>query len=493
MAVTTGMLAIRDRLGEVHTVIVYLLVVLGVSAWLRRFEAIVTAVLTFLCFNLFFLRPYLTLLLDDPLDSLVLIGYLVTAAVAAQLLHLSRAQADQARLRASEIERLSALGAETVSVGRAEDALAAIANVIRTTLDAGRCEVYLKDASDPQPKRIALSPHLHLDEEDQLPETVSWVATHGIAAAELAGGITRQQEEPGKPLRFEKGTVSVMYPLRIRDRTVGVLRLVGRREPSQPSAAEERFLDVLSFYAALGVERVRLWAQAEQAAALAEADRLKDSLIATVSHDLRTPLTSIKALASEIAAEGDERARVIESEADRLNMLVADLLDLSRIQAGQLKLDVQVNSADDLVGSVLRDLVTTLKDRTVEVRLEQSPETLVGLFDFVQSLRILSNLVENAHKYSPPDAPIDITVRRDDDRLIFAISDRGPGIANTERDLIYRPFYRGSKVNGIPGSGLGLAIACRLAELQEGVICHMARPGGGTSFTYRLPAARPPI
>jgi two-component system sensor histidine kinase KdpD len=220
--------------------------------------------------------------------------------------------------------------------------------------------------------------------------------------------------------------------------------------------------------------------------------QLKDSLIATVSHDLRTPLTSIKALASEIAADGDERARTIESEADRLNMLVADLLDLSRIQAGELKLDVQVNSAEDLVGSVLRDMAATLKDRKVEIRFEQPVDNLVGSFDFLQSLRVVSNLVENAHKYSAPDQPIEIAVRRDGDILVFAISDRGPGIPNAERHLIYQPFYRGGSAGGTAGTGLGLAIASRLAEMQGGVIRHMARVGGGTTFVYRLPAANPP-
>src|SRR5262249_41147651 len=112
-----------------------------------------------------------------------------------------------------------------------------------------------------------------------------------------------------------------------------------------------------------------------------------------------------------------------------------------------------------------------------------------GRFDFVHSLRVLVNLLENAHKYSPPDQPIDVGARRDGDVLVFSVGDRGPGIPNAERHLIYQPFYRSADARKVAGTGLGLSIATRLAELQGGVIRHIARAGGGTVFVYRVPAA----
>jgi two-component system sensor histidine kinase KdpD len=252
---------------------------------------------------------------------------------------------------------------------------------------------------------------------------------------------------------------------------------------------QRRFLDVLSYYAALGVERVRLMAQAEHAVALAEADRLKDALLASVSHDLRTPLTAIKATAHEIAAAGDERGAAIEAEANRLNELVADLLDLSRLQAQAVHVTSEIHTADDLIGAALKELAGPLGERRVNVQIEPANAVLLGRFDFVHSLRVLVNLIDNAHKYSPLDQPIDIGARRDGAALVFSVADRGPGIPNSDRHLVYQPFYRARATTaGTSGTGLGLTIASRLAELQGGVIRHLSRAGGGTVFVYRVPA-----
>src|SRR6185369_6220373 len=169
---------------------------------------------------------------------------------------------------------------------------------------------------------------------------------------------------------------------------------------------QQQFVDILSYYAALGVERLRLTVQAEQASALAEADRLKDALLAAVSHDLRTPLTTIRATSHEIADSGDARGQAIEHEAERLNELVADLLDLSKLQGGAVKLTPELNEAGDLLGAALHQLAGTLKNRQVNVTIEPADAVLLGRFDFVHSLRVLVNLLENAHKYSPPDKPI---------------------------------------------------------------------------------------
>jgi K+-sensing histidine kinase KdpD len=233
--------------------------------------------------------------------------------------------------------------------------------------------------------------------------------------------------------------------------------------------------------------------QAEHASALAEADRLKDALLAAVSHDLRTPLTTIIANAHEIAESGDHRALAIEAEANRLNELVVDLLDLSKLQAGAVLLAPQVNEASDLIGAALHEVTSRLHDRVVNVAIEPANATLFGKFDFVHSLRVLVNLIDNAHKYSPPGTSIDVSARRDGDTLAFAVADRGPGISNAERHLIYQPFYRTrATAEKTGGTGLGLTIAKRLAELQGGVLRHTPRAGGGSVFAFRVPVAEVP-
>jgi K+-sensing histidine kinase KdpD len=236
--------------------------------------------------------------------------------------------------------------------------------------------------------------------------------------------------------------------------------------------------------------RARLVAKAEHAEALKEADRLKDIVLASVSHDLRTPLTTIKALAQSAAQQGDQNAVAIEEQADRLGHLVADLLDLSRLKSGALPVRPELNTAEDLVGAALRQISGVLRERTVQTTLDLNEPALVGRFDFVQSLRILNNLLENAVRYSPGSAPVELAVHREGRALVFAVADRGPGIPPSERERIFEPFYRPAGAPGdVGGAGLGLAIARRLAELQGGSLEYAPRTGGGSIFMLRLPAS----
>jgi K+-sensing histidine kinase KdpD len=233
----------------------------------------------------------------------------------------------------------------------------------------------------------------------------------------------------------------------------------------------------------------RLAAQTERIRFLRDADRLKDELLATLSHDLRTPLTTIKALATELRSDGDERAAVIEEEADRLNRLVGDLLDMSRVRAGVLNVNADLIAADDLLGAALQRLAGHPQAARIQARLE-SDELLVGRFDFVHSLRVVVNLIETALKYSPPDTAVEVTARREQNRLQIAVSDRGPGVTAPETERIFEAFYHDANHAAGTGSvGLGLAIARELARAQGGEVTYAPRSRGGSVFTLQLPAA----
>jgi K+-sensing histidine kinase KdpD len=240
---------------------------------------------------------------------------------------------------------------------------------------------------------------------------------------------------------------------------------------------------------ALGAERSRLEVTVQRARTLEESSRSKDAMLAAVSHDLRTPLTTIKALAHEIADGGDERAEVIEEEADRLNAFVGKLLDFSRVTMGTAALDVQPNEAEDLLGAAAQQVRGRLGEHALLIKVEPSEGMLFGQFDFVQTLRVLVNLIENAAKYSPPDAPIEVSVRRQGNRLEFSVADRGRGVAESERERIFEPFNRqAGGPTDIAGTGLGLSIARGIAEAQRGSVTHTARPGGGSIFMLSVPA-----
>lgn len=235
--------------------------------------------------------------------------------------------------------------------------------------------------------------------------------------------------------------------------------------------------------------RAQRLADSEQA--LREADRLKDALLAAVSHDLRTPLTSIKALAHDLAQAGSETAADIETQTDQLNRIVSDLLDLSRLNAAAMPTHVEVNAAEDVVGAVMDQLSPVLDGRSVRISIDTHAPLLLGRFDFVHTMRILMNLIENAHKYSPLEQPIDVSAVRDGLWLRFAIEDRGQGIPEDQRERIFEAFYRAT-ATPIPGAGLGLAIAKQLAELQGGTLGLMQRRGGGSTFVLSVPAADAP-
>ncbi len=251
-------------------------------------------------------------------------------------------------------------------------------------------------------------------------------------AAEDANADARGETQPGWFLSW--GDIAdaraIAIPLTVRGRSVGVLRVA--KEPHVDLAPGQRdFLNALSYYAALGVERVQLAADASHTAALRDRDRLKNALLAAVSHDLRTPLTTVKALAHTIVERGagpnDSNAISIEEEADRLTSLITDLLDYSRLTGGALLLAPQIESADDLIGAALARVHGIVATRSVRVAPDKGI-MLLGRFDFVHSVRAVVNLIENAVKYSAPDTPIEIGVHRDGEHLVISVSDRGVGV-----------------------------------------------------------------
>ena len=493
LVVGAAMWTVRTRLDKAHVVLAFLLIVLGGSSAGGRALGISLAGVAFLAFDWFFLPPYNTFVISDPLDWLVLISFLVTGVVAAQLLEWRRQETELARQRADEIDRLATLGAETLNAPRAEDALGAIASVIRQAMGTEHCEIFLRDGS-----ALRLAGHsnggIPAREEGGL---LAYTVERAEAAAERSDGtltllgdaLSAARSMEGPPMLLAD-LMALGIPLRVRDRIVGALRLSSSR-PFNVSGDQRRILGALSYYAALGAERVRLAATEEEAETLRRADRLKDSLLASVSHDLRTPLTAIKGIANEVWNGGDpQRALVIEEEADRLNELVDDLLQLSQLNAGSLRVSKALNTVDEVVGAALERVEGAHGVGRIGVHIANEGDILVGQFDFAHTMRVLTNLLENALKYSATDSPVTLRAWKECDVVRFVVEDEGVGIRPGDADHIFEPFFRGAGIpDGSRGTGLGLSIARQLAEVQGGALYYEHRTGKGSRFVLTLPAA----
>lgn len=247
---------------------------------------------------------------------------------------------------------------------------------------------------------------------------------------------------------------------------------------------------VLVAFLIASVVITQVFDKARREAVLQESLRAKDAVMASLSHDLRAPLTSIKALAHDMAAEGDDRARLIEEEANRLHAMVADVLDLSRLNTGTLQLSIDVNEVEDVIGATLKRISAVWPAREIRVRTAEHDAVVFGRFDFTNTLRILVNLLENALKYSASYDPVDFEAVREGPWLLFRIMDRGDGVPVGERERIFEPFYRpDGMAPDIHGAGLGLSISRALAEAQGGSLTYAPRQGGGSVFTLAVPAA----
>lgn len=496
LALATAILVqLRGDIEQSHAVLVLLLIVLGGSASGGRALGYVLATLGFLLIDYFFQAPYGLLSVGKALDWVMLAAFLASAFVATELLARAKEEADTARARTAEVASLSRLGSATLKHARAEDGLHEAGSLIRSTLDARWCTI--RQVNGPLRDTVWTSTAGALDDAS--------VARQMVIEAQIVDRAASGLEEKEVALAVAGGDVSIVsvdsyagqdvveafgLPLYAESRLVGLLIVGGDASASVVfDAARRRFLTTIAYYAALGLERVRLTQEAGEAHALREADRVKDEVLATVSHDLRTPLTTIKLLAQAAGLRGDPAAGIIEEQADRLASMVTNVLDLSTIRAGSLHLEIGLNTAEDVIAAATAQVQGRLLGRRIATQFDLDERELIGRFDFVQTLRILGNLVDNALRYTPPGGIVEIDAGRDGPWLAIRILDTGPGVAEAERTRIFEAFYRPkSQVPDAGSAGLGLSIAQRLAEVQEGSIAYEPRAGGGSIFTVRLPA-----
>ena len=456
---------VHDYVDKGQASLLYLPVVIACAIRLGFGPSVLAALLSFLCWNFFFLPPAYTFHVQDPKDWLSLFVFLIAAVTTAQLAARAKQEADQAQEREAETATLFEASAVISREVSAPALLDALGRQFQVLCHASRCVVWRR-AADGALLPVGLPAQPSSDAERQLRDA----AVLAIENGQVVGF------EPGGHLWQKAGVPGVFLPLRAADVLVGVLH-VGQREDGKPfSPAQQRLIRTLATHAATVIARERLAEQAAQAAALREADALKDALLSLVSHELRTPLAAIKASVSGLLQPGgvwDETDRMeamtsIDREADRLTTLINHLLDLSRLEGGAW-----------LPALEWGDLT--------------EPDLPLIRADYIQIAQALQNLLENADTYAPGDAPIEVRLSPDADKgVVVTVRDFGEGIAPGEENQLFTRFFRGHRHRNGPvhGTGLGLALCEAIIRAHGGSIRAENAPASqpsGAIFSFRLP------
>jgi two-component system sensor histidine kinase KdpD len=485
----------------------YLLAVLAVAVAFGSWPAVVASVAAFLAFDFFFVEPVHTFTVSDPEEWLSLLLFLLTAIVTGQLAAGQRRRAQEAEQREREAVVLYDV-ARLVAEPELDQALRAVAERLRRELDLAGVAIEVTEAAG-RPADVAVGE----DEALRIMRTARAEPAHVLGkgrpptAAERGAPGRWVRIARSRPLGAEQARERArlrVVPLDVPERRIGALLLVSRPDAPPFGPADDRLLSAVAAQLGLAFERARLRREATEAEILRRTDELKTALLNAVSHDLRTPLASIKAAAGSLRqtdvvwseAEREGFAAAIEAEADRLNRLVGNLLDLSRIEAGALRPEKEWYALSALVEDVLGRLRPAAADHPIAVDV---PDTLPPVpLDYVEIDQVLTNLIENALKYTPPGTPIRVAARvrgePDDTRIEVEVADAGPGIPPAALPHVFDKFYRAvAGANRPRGSGLGLAVAKGLVEAHGGRIEVDSAPGRGATFRFTLPlAASPP-
>ena len=470
----------------------------------RRAGALVSVV-AIAVWDWYFIPPLYTVTIASARDVVALVVFLVVAVLVGQLSNATRRRTEEAMQRARSSEALYDLSVALIARRNLSDVLRALADGLRDTFDLEACAILRPDDATHTWRTAAAAGAVPLDlsveQSRNVAATVSWVNDTGQASwlGQMAGTGLRD----GRLLRPHVRQARAQFvPLRVGARPVGVLELV-HRDGTRLKPDREHLLVTFVNGATLALEQSRLAAE-EQAAALArESDRLKSVLLSSVSHDLRTPLAGLKVAVGSLLQkdvrwdEEDREAflRDMDREVDRLTRLVSNLLDLSRIEAGALKADADWEDVTELIDRVVERVEPGLGDHPL---LRDGPATLpAARLDAVQIEQVLTNLLENAAKYSPPGTPITLRADVADDpggsqALRLTVLDRGVGIPRAEQGRIFDKFYRvASTARRAAGTGMGLAIVKGLVEANGGRVTVESAPGEGSAFTISLPLDPP--
>ncbi len=458
-----------------NMVMLFLLTVVLVALRFGRGPAVLAAFLSVALFDFFLVPPRLSFAVNDAQYLLTFAVMLAVGLITGQLTAGLKRQADLASLRERRALALYEMSRE-------------LAGALQASQVKSIAHDFLRDAVQAEARLLLMDSDGGLEGQDELRATAPAIDPH-MARAALDSGVCADLAAPS-PVGY--------FPLKAPMRVRGVMAVVFTRRDAEPLYEHHELLEAVASLVAIALERIHYVDVANRAQLQMVSERLRNSILSAVSHDLRTPLTALVGLADSLAvgrpalsAQQRESAEAIRNQATRLSGLVGNLLDMARLNAGDVNLRREWQPLEEVIGSSIKLLEKNLLDHRVSVKL--APQLPLLEFDAVLMERVFCNLLENAAKYSAAGTPIEISARCVDAVVEIAVCDHGPGVADAHAGDIFAMFVRGTRESAMPGVGLGLAICRTIVEAHGGSIHAVNRPPAGACFIFTLPTGNPPV
>jgi two-component system sensor histidine kinase KdpD len=476
-AVTLLTAPLHAVLDLANIVMVFLLAVVFVAVRYGRGPAVMAAFLSVGTFDFFYVPPRFTFSVHDAQYLLTFAVMLVVALVIGQLTASLKSQARVATLREERVTALYEMSRDLSAALTVEQVAEIGARFVKSEFDANSALMLADAQSRVQAPLVPPGSAFSVD----------------LGMAQLAYQLAHTDNQHNDTLRLSPVVyVALKAPMRVR----GVLAVESQNTARLHGAEQRRLLETCASLLAISLERIHYVDVAQSTMLQMESERLRNSLLAAISHDLRTPLTALVGMAESLPLlkppPTGEQAEIIGAMRDaalRMNSLVANLLDMARLQAGPVPLNRQWQPLEEVVGSALQAMSGALDRGRVHVAL---PEDLPLLnIDAALIERVLCNLLENAVKYTPPGSPIEISAEAADQHVTVRVDDHGSGLPAGREDAVFQMFERGRKEIGQLGVGLGLAICRAIVQVHGGAIRGETRPGGAR-FSFDLPRGVPP-
>lgn len=483
-AVTVLSLPAFGRLESTNLVMFFLAAVVISAVWLGRGPSILASLLSVVAFDFFFVHPRYSFAVSDTEYVLTFIGLMAVGLIISSSASLLRDQVDQLRRRESNARAVNSLSKELTAAVDLDSVLQVVIRVLGQTF--GRDVIILL------PDGMAL---------------IEAAATNGFSLDANERAVALWAFQNGQPAGRGTETLSAVamrfLPLKTARGSVGVLGVKSSDQSRYLTQEERMLLDNFANLAALAIERASFAEQASQAETLRSTERLQSALLNSISHELRTPLASIMGALTSLEDDSsvqpggaqlsaETRLELLQSasaQTRHLNRLVGNLLDMTRLQAGTVRLNCTPTDVLDLVGAVLNQMEDRLFDHPVNVQIDEDLPNVT--MDAVLIGQALVNLLDNAAKFSPPGSSITIAAQVSNQELSLQVQDQGPGIAKDDVARIFDKFYRGNTAIHTGGTGLGLAICRGIIEAHGGRIWAENQPEGGLRVIFTIPMNQP--